>query len=84
MAWQLLGEIRIDSIQEHVLRRATFFRDLVVGCVDYGEIHFIDLVDLTGLPKLGMLLGELVRFDNKECSVYPTGEDVISLHLALG
>ena len=51
------------------------FRDLVVGRVDYGEIHFIDPVDLTGLPKLGALLGELVRFDDKECSVYPDGDD---------
>ena len=51
------------------------FRDLVVGRIDYGEIHFIDPVDLTGLPKLGALLGELVRFDDKECSVYPDGDD---------
>ncbi|KAL4076294.1 nucleoporin autopeptidase-domain-containing protein [Scleroderma citrinum] len=51
------------------------FRDLVVGRIDYGEIRFIEPVDLTGLPKLGALLGELVRFDDKECSVYPDGDD---------
>jgi nuclear pore complex protein Nup98-Nup96 len=51
------------------------FKDLVVGRVGYGEIHFLDPVDLTGLPKLGALLGELVRFDDKECSVYPDGDD---------
>ena len=42
----------------------------------YGEIHFLDPVDLTGLPKLGSLLGEIVRFDDKECSVYPDSDDV--------
>ncbi|KIO12457.1 hypothetical protein M404DRAFT_123692 [Pisolithus tinctorius Marx 270] len=51
------------------------FKDLVVGRVDFGEIHFLDPVDLTGLPKLGALLGELVRFDDKECCVYPDGDD---------
>ncbi|KAF8559141.1 hypothetical protein OG21DRAFT_1503602 [Imleria badia] len=51
------------------------FKDLVVGRVGYGEIHFLEPVDLTGLPKLGALLGELVRFDDKECSVYPDGDE---------
>ncbi|KIJ69845.1 hypothetical protein HYDPIDRAFT_104474 [Hydnomerulius pinastri MD-312] len=51
------------------------FKGLVVGRVGYGEIHFLEPVDLTGLPKLGALLGELVRFDDKECSVYPDGDD---------
>jgi nuclear pore complex protein Nup98-Nup96 len=32
-------------------------------------------VDLTGLPKLGALLGDVVRFDDKECSVYPDNDD---------
>jgi len=27
------------------------FRDLVIGRVSYGEIHFIDSVDPTGLPR---------------------------------
>lgn len=51
------------------------FKDLVVGRVGYGEIHFLEPVDLTGLPKLGALLGDLVRFDDKECSVYPDGDE---------
>jgi nuclear pore complex protein Nup98-Nup96 len=49
---------------------------LVVGRVGYGEIHFLEPVDLTGLSKLGALLGDVVRFDDKECSVYPDSEDV--------
>ncbi|KAK0206891.1 nucleoporin autopeptidase-domain-containing protein [Desarmillaria ectypa] len=52
------------------------FKDLVVGREGYGEIHFLEPVDLTGLPKLGSLLGDIVRFDDKECSVYPDSEDV--------
>lgn len=52
------------------------FKDLIVGRVGYGQIHFLEPVDLTGLPKLGALLGEVVRFDDKECSVYPDSEEV--------
>ncbi|KAG6828653.1 hypothetical protein H0H92_007122 [Tricholoma furcatifolium] len=52
------------------------FKDLVVGRVGFGEIHFMEPVDLTGLPKLGALLGEVIRFDEKECSVYPESDDV--------
>ncbi|KAF9534570.1 hypothetical protein CPB83DRAFT_842534 [Crepidotus variabilis] len=51
------------------------FPDLVVGRKGYGEIHFLEPVDLTGLPKLGALLGEVIRFDLKECSVYPDSEE---------
>jgi nuclear pore complex protein Nup98-Nup96 len=40
---------------------------LVVGRKGYGEIQFLEPVDLTGLPKLGALLGEVIRFDDKEC-----------------
>ena len=49
---------------------------LVVGRKGYGEIQFLEPVDLTGLPKLGALLGEVIRFDDKECSVYPDSEEV--------
>lgn len=52
------------------------FKNLVVGRIGYGEIHFLEPVDLTGLPKLGALLGEVVRFDDKECSVYPDCDEV--------
>jgi len=51
------------------------FPDLVVGRVGYGEIRFLEPVDLTGLPKLGALLGDVIRFGDKECSVYPDNED---------
>lgn len=44
---------------------------LVVGRVGYGEIEFLEPVDLTGLQRTTELLGDIVRFDDKECSVYP-------------
>jgi nuclear pore complex protein Nup98-Nup96 len=43
--------------------------------VGYGEIHFLDPVDLTGLSKLDELRGQVVRFDDKECTVYPDSDD---------
>ena len=51
------------------------FEGLVVGRVGYGQITFLEAVDLTGLPRLSSLLGEVVRFDDKECSVYPDADD---------
>ena len=51
------------------------FRGLVVGRVGYGQITFLEPVDLTGLPRLSSLLGEVVRFDDKECSVYPDADE---------
>ncbi|KAG2349208.1 hypothetical protein BDR05DRAFT_872857 [Suillus weaverae] len=51
------------------------FKGLVVGRVGYGEIQFLEPVDLTNLPRLGALLGEIVKFDDKECSVYPDTDD---------
>ena len=51
------------------------FEGLVVSRVGYGEVQFLEPVDLTGLPKLGALLGEVIRFEDKECSVYPDSED---------
>ena len=51
------------------------FQGLVVGRKGYGKIQFLEPVDLTGVPKLNALLGEVVRFDDKECSVYPDCDD---------
>ncbi|KAI0686785.1 nucleoporin autopeptidase-domain-containing protein [Cytidiella melzeri] len=48
---------------------------LVVGRVGYGEIEFLEAVDLTGLRRTTELLGDVVRFDDKECSVYPDSSE---------
>lgn len=65
----------LTKLKTYGYEELSSFKDLVVGRVGYGEIQFLEPVDLTGLPKLGALLGELVRFDNKECSVYPDGDE---------
>ncbi|KAJ7639383.1 nucleoporin autopeptidase-domain-containing protein [Roridomyces roridus] len=66
----------LATLRQSGFEKLSSFADLVVGRVGYGEIHFLEPVDLTGLPKLGALLGEVVRFDDKECSVYPDSEEV--------
>ncbi len=44
--------------------------------MSYGEIQFLEPVDLTTLAKLSDLLGEQVRFDEMECSVYPDSDGI--------
>jgi nuclear pore complex protein Nup98-Nup96 len=51
-------------------------KGLVVKRIGYGEIRFAEPVDLTTLTKLSDLLGEQVRFDEMECSVYPDSDGV--------
>ncbi|KAI9508906.1 nucleoporin autopeptidase-domain-containing protein [Russula earlei] len=51
-------------------------KGLVVKRVGYGEIRFLEAVDLTTLTKLSDLLGEQVRFDEMECSVYPDSDGI--------
>jgi nuclear pore complex protein Nup98-Nup96 len=55
------------------------FKGLTVGRVGFGEITFLEPVDLTSLPRLSALLGKVVQIDKKECAVYPDsveGDDV--------
>ncbi|KAJ7506535.1 nucleoporin autopeptidase-domain-containing protein [Mycena galericulata] len=66
----------LATLRQAGYEKLSSFADLVVGRVGYGEIRFLEPVDLTGLPKLGALLGEVVRFDDKECSVYPDSDEV--------
>ena len=66
----------IETLRNAGYDELVSFKELVIGRVGYGEIHFLETVDLTGLPKLGALLGQIVRFDDKECSVYPDLEEV--------
>jgi len=51
-------------------------KGLIVKRIGFGEIRFLEPVDLTTLTKLSDLLGEQVRFDEMECSVYPDSDGV--------
>ncbi|KAI0082551.1 hypothetical protein K474DRAFT_1688085 [Panus rudis PR-1116 ss-1] len=66
----------LDTLRNRGYEELLACSGLVVGRVGYGEIHFLEPVDLTGLQRLSALKGELVRFDDKECSVYPDVDDV--------
>jgi len=65
----------LDELKKAGHEELVAVKNLVVGRVGYGQITFLEPVDLTNVPKLSGLLGELVRFDDKECSVYPDYDD---------
>lgn len=60
------------------------FKGLVVGRKGYGEIHFLEPVDLTALPRLSALLGKIVQIDSQECCVYPDSVDGDDLKPPIG
>lgn len=64
----------LDVLKKAGYDELSAFEGLIVGRKGYGEIQFLEPVDLTGLPKLGSLLGSVVRFDDKECCVYPDSD----------
>jgi len=65
----------LTSLKKLGYDELSHFRGLIVGRVGYGEVEFLESVDLTGLPKLSALVGEVIHFDPKECSVYPDMEE---------
>jgi nuclear pore complex protein Nup98-Nup96 len=66
----------IETLKSAGYEQLAAYKGLIVGRVGYGEIHFLEPVDLTGLPRLGALLGDVIRFEDKECTVYPDIDDV--------
>ena len=46
------------------------FKGLVVGRVGYGEIQFLEAVNLTSIPSVDNLSGDIIQFNDKECLVY--------------
>jgi len=69
----------LDVLRNKSNEELLAFEGLVVGRKGYGEVHFLEPVDLTSLPRLSALLGQVVQIDNKECCVYPDsveGDDV--------
>jgi nuclear pore complex protein Nup98-Nup96 len=51
------------------------FEGLVVGRVGHGQVEFTDPVNLTEVPRLQNLLGGVVQFEHKECSIYPDNSE---------
>jgi nuclear pore complex protein Nup98-Nup96 len=49
--------------------------NLVVGRFGYGKMTFLEPVDLTYSGSVKQLFSDLVRFEEKECSVYPDLHD---------
>jgi nuclear pore complex protein Nup98-Nup96 len=47
------------------------FPDLVVGRVGYGKVSFHDSVNLTTLSSVDRLLGDVIIFEDRNCTVYP-------------
>ncbi|EIN10946.1 hypothetical protein PUNSTDRAFT_119779 [Punctularia strigosozonata HHB-11173 SS5] len=62
----------LRTISYHELRA---FKGLVVGRVGYGQIEFLAPVDLTGVPRLDALFGDLILFEDAECAVYPNSDE---------
>lgn len=65
----------LPELKKYSFGELSAVKGLVVGRVGYGEIEFLEPVDLTGLRRTTELLGDIVRFDDKECSVYPDLDD---------
>lgn len=69
-------EPNISTLSKLGYEELAMVKGLVVKRIGYGEIRFSEPVDLTTLTKLSDLLGEQVRFDEMECSVYPDSDGV--------
>lgn len=65
----------LDVLRQAGYNELSSYSGIAVGRVGYGEIHFLEPVDLTGLSKLDELRGLVVRFDDKECTVYPDSDE---------
>ncbi|WFD18276.1 hypothetical protein MCAP1_000475 [Malassezia caprae] len=52
--------------------------DFVVGRVGFGQVSFLEPVDLTSVPDLSFVAGGVVQLRAKECFVYPQEEDLES------
>ncbi|OBZ67500.1 hypothetical protein A0H81_12729 [Grifola frondosa] len=65
----------LETLKKAGHEEPSSFSGLIVRRKGDGKTMFLEPVDFTGSPRLSSLLGELVRFDDKECSVYPNSDD---------
>lgn len=65
----------IDSLKKLPAHSLRAVKDLIVGRVGYGQVAFQDPVDLTTLQSVEDLLGGIVVFEDRNCTVYPDDMD---------
>lgn len=61
----------IDELRKLPAAALQAVSDLVVGRVGYGEVRFDAPVDLTTLNSVEDLCGQIVVFEDRNCTVYP-------------
>lgn len=65
----------IDSLKKMPANSLRAVTDLIVGRVGYGQVAFQEPVDLTTLQSVEDLLGGIVVFEDRNCTVYPDDMD---------
>ncbi|EJU02490.1 C-terminal autoproteolytic domain of nucleoporin nup98, partial [Dacryopinax primogenitus] len=82
----------IDELTKLNFQDLTHVENFTVGRNGYGQVRFVNPVDLTAVGNLRDIPGKVVVFNNKECTVYPNEDEkpnegeglnvaaVISLH----
>ncbi|KAF9586183.1 hypothetical protein BGW38_008808 [Lunasporangiospora selenospora] len=66
--WMLPSLEELRKMSRSQLQRVENFK---VGLPDYGSVDFLDPVDLTTVPSLSSICGEIVIFKPRICQVYP-------------
>ncbi|GAA5978703.1 hypothetical protein JCM11641_006148 [Rhodosporidiobolus odoratus] len=61
----------LDTLQKLPAAKLRAVPDLVVGRVGYGQVAFSEPVNLTTLSSIEDLLGNLVRLEDRNATVYP-------------
>ncbi|KAK4046188.1 3',5'-cyclic-nucleotide phosphodiesterase [Microbotryomycetes sp. JL201] len=61
----------IEALRKMPANALRSVKDLVVGRVGYGQVAFLQPVDLTTLHSVEDLLGGIVVFEDRNCTVYP-------------
>ena len=65
----------LDELRKMSTAELSSLKDLSVGRVGYGEIQFLQPVDLTTLRGVSELQGKVIQIETKECCVYPDSTD---------
>lgn len=67
----------IESLQKLPSASLRSLPDLIVGRVGYGQVAFQQPVDLTTLQSVQDLLGNIIIFEDRNCTVYPSDYDEV-------